>query len=61
MNFVIKDTKNKVTAVYKTIYIREDLAEKVEKLAKDNDTSFNNVVISMIEACIKETENNEKN
>ena len=33
-------------------YIREELAKQVEQIAKDNDTSFNNVVISMIEYCL---------
>ena len=50
MAFTPKPTKNKVKAGYKTLYITDSLSEKISKLAKDNDTSFNNVVISIIEA-----------
>lgn len=54
MAFIPKKTKEKEPALYKSIYIKEDLAKKIEKIAKDNDTSFNNVIISMIEECLKE-------
>ena len=52
MDFEIRNTKNKNRSVYKTIYLTQELAEKVEKIATENHTSFNNVVISMIEACL---------
>lgn len=54
MKFEVKKTKEKETSIYKTLYIKQRLADKIEKLAKDNNTSFNNVVISMIEACLDE-------
>ncbi len=54
MSFEIKKTKEKVKSGYKTLYISESLAERVQKIADDNNTSFNNVVISMIEHCLKE-------
>lgn len=54
MKFVPKKTKEKVSSVYKTLYIKEELVKQIEKIAKDNDTSFNNVVISMIEACLED-------
>lgn len=53
MTFIPKKTKEKETAVYKSLYIKEDLVKQIEKIAKENDTSFNNVVISMIEDCLK--------
>lgn len=53
MNFKIKPTRKKVITVYKSIYIKEELVKQIEKIAKDNDTSFNNVIISMIEECLK--------
>ena len=31
-------------------------ADKIEKIAAENDTSWNNVVISMIESCLAENE-----
>lgn len=57
MPFIPKKTKNKVESGYKTIYLPKSLIEKVEKIADDNSTSFNNVVVSMIEYCLEE--NNE--
>lgn len=54
MSFQIKDNKTRIKHVYKTLYISELLAEQIEKIAFRNNTSFNNVVISMIEHCLKE-------
>lgn len=52
--FVPKPTKNKEPSSYKSLYIKKKLLYKLEKIAKDNNTSFNNVVISMIEECLKQ-------
>lgn len=49
MPFVPKATKNKIKTCYKSLYISEELVEKLNKIASDNDTSFNNVVISILE------------
>lgn len=54
MNFEIKPTQRKEPAVYKTLYLRRSLAESLEKIAAENQTSFNNLVVSMIESCLKE-------
>ena len=54
MKFEIKNTKDKQESTYKTIYIRQSLVEQINKIAADNKTSFNNVVISMIEACLED-------
>ena len=54
MDFEIKPTKKKEPNIYKTLYIKRSLADRVEQIAKDNNTSFNNVVISMIESCLKD-------
>lgn len=56
MNFEIKSTKQKAPAIYKTLYIKQSLADKIEKIANENETSWNNVVISMIESCLEENE-----
>ena len=56
MKFDIKPTKAKENKTYKTIYLKDDLIRQIEEIAKDNDTSFNNVVVSMIEACLKDDE-----
>ena len=54
MKFELKRTKDKQETVYKTIYIKQTLVEKIDKIAKENNTSFNNVVVSMIESCLQE-------
>ena len=56
MAFVPKQTKKKVEACYKTIYLKQTLIDQIDKIAKENDTSFNNVVVSMIESCLQEDE-----
>jgi hypothetical protein len=53
MKFVPKKTKEKEPTSYKTLYLKEKLVNEVEKIAKENNTSFNNVVVSMIETCLK--------
>ncbi len=60
MDFVIRQTRQKDPASYKSLYIKDDLLKEVEKIAKEHGTSFNNVVISMIEACIYGTGEEEK-
>ena len=52
MKFVPKDTKKKENSVYKSLYIKEELVKKVEEIAEVNNTSFNNVIVSMIEFCL---------
>jgi len=50
MKFEIKKTQEKDPATYKTLYIKQSLAEKINEIALQNHTSWNNVVISMIES-----------
>lgn len=54
MPFVPKSTKNKLKASYKTLYISQEMVEEINRIARINNTSFNNVVISMIEHCLEE-------
>ena len=56
MSFEIKKTKNKTGAVNRSLYIFEALVKQIQPIATDNDTSFNNVIISMIEHCLNENE-----
>jgi hypothetical protein len=47
---------NKFDIYYRNIYLcQKGIARSLdlEEIAKENDTSFNNVVISMIEECLK--------
>lgn len=55
MAFIPKQTKKKDVSVHRSLYIKESLMEEVEKIAIDNNTSINNVIISMIEFCIKDS------
>lgn len=48
MGINIDFKRDKVESTYKTIYIKNELVEKINDLAKKNNTSFNNVVMSMI-------------
>jgi hypothetical protein len=59
LNFTIRDTKQKDPASYKSLYIKNSLLKEVNKIANANHTSFNNIVISMIEHCLND--NNVKN
>ena len=54
MPFQPKNGHDKPARIYKTLYISEDLVSRIDKLAQDNDTSFNSIVISMIEYCLDE-------
>lgn len=54
MSIEIDFKKSKVNASYKTIYLKNDMIEKINKIANKNDTSFNNIVVNMIEYCLKE-------
>ena len=49
MNFEIKKTKNKTETINKSLYISKALAERIQRIAIENGTSFNNIVVSMIE------------
>lgn len=61
MAFNPKPTRQKVKAGYKTLYITDELTEKLNRLAKEYDTSFNNVVISIIEEFFNNEENKTEN
>ena len=54
MLFPLKATKGKNKGVYKTLYLSEELSRRIEEIAVKENTSFNNVVVSMIEYCLRE-------
>ena len=61
MNFVPKSTKKKENSIYKSLYLKEDLVKKIDEIAKVNNTSFNNVVVSMIEFSLLDENDNKEN
>ena len=60
MQFTLKSTKKKDNSVYKSLYIKEELVKKIEEIAKINNTSFNNVIVSMIEFCLLDDDSKDK-
>ena len=54
MLFKPKETRRKIKSVYKTLYISQEFVDAIDKMASENETSFNNVVISMVEYCLAE-------
>lgn len=56
---IIKPTKKNET-VYKSLYLKEDLEKELNKIAKEHNTSFNNVVISLLEFALKEVNSNKE-
>jgi len=57
VSFVPRKTKEKVPSSYKTLYLSQNLIDRITEIAKEYDTSFNNVVVSMIEKCLNEEQN----
>lgn len=54
MAFIPKEPRKKVEAGYKTLYMSQELIDRVSQIAKENNLSFNSVVVSMIEHCLQE-------
>ena len=54
MPFVPEPTKQKVKAGYKTVYLPQELIDRIDSIAREHGTSFNNVVVSMIRQCLRE-------
>lgn len=57
MPFQIRRNKKGAERVYKTLYLSKTLVARINRIACDNGTSFNNAVISMIESCLNEEQN----
>ena len=54
MPWDIRNTSKKPKCVNKSLYLPEALARRVETMARANNTSFNNIVVSMIAACLED-------
>ena len=52
MPYSFMKNKKKVPSSYKTLYLSNTLIDKVNQIAEEHQTSFNNVVVSMIEYCL---------
>ena len=60
MPFEPKKIRNKVESAYKTIYLRRTVIEELDRLAAQYDTSFNNIVVTMIEQCLEDIKKEEE-
>ncbi len=57
MPFQPKKTRNKVESAYKSIYLRQTVIDELNALAAKHNTSFNNIVATMIDQCLEEIHN----
>ena len=60
MPFEPKKTRRKVESAYKSIYLRQTVIDELDRLAAKYDTSFNNVVVTMIEQCLEDIKKEEE-
>lgn len=60
MDFRIKQKKARDVSLYKTLYIKKRLSDEIERIAREYDTSWNNVVISMVESYLEEKNEKEE-
>ena len=49
-----KDNKKAEPSEYRSLYMKESLIKKIEKIAEEKKISFNSVIISMIEEILEE-------
>lgn len=54
MSFTPEQVNKREESVTRSIYIKRSLIDRIEKIAAENKTSFSNVVVSMIESCLKD-------
>lgn len=59
MPFQPRKTRNKVESAYKSIYLRQSVIDELNGLAAKHNTSFNNIVVTMIEQCLEDIHNDE--
>ena len=60
MPFQPKKTRNKVESAYKSIYLRQTVIDELTALAIKHNTSFNNIVVTMIDQCLEEIHSEEE-
>ena len=60
MPFEPKKTRRKVESAYKSIYLRQTVIDELDRLAAKYGTSFNNIVVTMIEQCLEDIKKEEE-
>ena len=56
MGYEVRKTRKKIKTVYKSLYLPEGLNQDIEDDAIKENTSFNNIVVSMIKYYLEEEE-----
>lgn len=56
MEFPFKRKKEKDPYVFRELYMKEELALQLDAIAQENESSFNSVVIGMLEYCLETLE-----
>ena len=59
MPFEPKKTRHKVESAYKSIYLRQTVIDEIDKLAAKYNTSFNNIIVTMVEERLEELKKEE--
>lgn len=60
MPFEPKKTRHKVESAYKSIYLRQTVIDEINRLAAKHNTSFNNIVVTMVEERLEEIRKEEQ-
>lgn len=60
MPFEPKKTRKKVESAYKSIYLKQTVIDELDRLAAKYNTSFNNIVVTMIEQCLEDIKREEE-
>lgn len=60
MPFEPKKTRRKVESAYKSIYLRQTVIDELDRLAAKHNTSFNNIVVTMVEERLEELRKEEQ-
>ena len=60
MPFNPDNIPRKGEAAYRSLYLRQRMIDQIEQIAKERETSFNAVVVSMIEQCLDEIHREEQ-
>lgn len=52
LRFTYQQAINEEERIYKTLYIKKTLVQKIQRIAQHNQISWNKLVITMIEYCL---------
>ncbi|MCU6788234.1 hypothetical protein OCV66_03885 [Agathobaculum ammoniilyticum] len=53
LKVIIPPLPSRPESIYKTIYIEKSLANQIEQIAIQNNTSWNHVVTALLKSCLE--------